>query len=312
MEDKKLKRVFDRVQLPPGREEAMLANLLNEKKEVSTMEQTNRRRFPTVALAAAALVLVLAGTALAAGYFERVKLDLIDDWTDGISREQKEGYAVYMPEGRIPVESLTDELIAACPEKAKQPDTGGYVYFPFKSWSDGEAFLGLELADNARLEQMNKRRIHYCPPGEEREARSHCLLNAGYFEGLPVSLTLSADYEENNCFVQAWAEMAVSGSDDLPGHRDPYGVSAAFQGETDFQEYVTPSGLEVTIYSETVTTDYGKYGIHDRVIYRAHFIKNNALFTVQLLSDEAWQTGRENLEFLDPWDTLIEILDAYE
>lgn len=52
MEDKRLKRVFDQVKLSPEREEAMLADLLNEKKEVSGMKQTNsRHRIPAAATA---------------------------------------------------------------------------------------------------------------------------------------------------------------------------------------------------------------------------------------------------------------------
>lgn len=65
MEDKRLKRVFDQVKLSREREEAMLADLLNEKKEVSGMKQMNRRRIPAAAFVAAVLVIALAGTALA-------------------------------------------------------------------------------------------------------------------------------------------------------------------------------------------------------------------------------------------------------
>lgn len=74
MEDKKLARVFDRVKLSPEREEAMLADLLREKKEASDMKNTENRkhRMPAAALVAAALVVVLAGTAVAAGYSGRL------------------------------------------------------------------------------------------------------------------------------------------------------------------------------------------------------------------------------------------------
>ena len=69
MEDKRLKRVFDQVKLSREREEAMLADLLAEQKEVSGMKQMNsRRRIPAAAIAAAVLVVVLTGTALAAAF----------------------------------------------------------------------------------------------------------------------------------------------------------------------------------------------------------------------------------------------------
>ena len=40
MEDKRLVRMFDQVKLSREREEAMLADLLREKKEVSSMKDT--------------------------------------------------------------------------------------------------------------------------------------------------------------------------------------------------------------------------------------------------------------------------------
>lgn len=312
MEDnKRLSRVFDRVRLSREREEAMLADLLDEKKEVSLMKQTNnRRRFPAAVLAAAALAAALAGTALAAEYFGRVDIDFIGGWTDGVSEVERDAYAVRVPEARVAVESLSEEVLAACPEKAARPNCGGHIYFPFDSWSDGETFLGLELADNARLEGMDKRKIRY-PSNEdpEREEKSHCLADVDYFEGLPVFVRLAASYKENNCMVHAQALVPMAGSGDRLGGE--YGLSVPLEGETDFREYVMPNGTEATIYSQVVAETYPT-GSYDDVIYRAHFIRNGALFCVEIYSTEAWQTGREGQEFLDPWEVLIEILDAYE
>ena len=77
MENRKLNRVFGQVKLSREREEAILADLLREQKEVSSMKQTNRHRIPAAALVAAALVVVLAGTAFAA-VFDLP--DLLADW----------------------------------------------------------------------------------------------------------------------------------------------------------------------------------------------------------------------------------------
>jgi len=110
MEDKRLKRVFDQVKLSREREEAMLADLLNEKKEVSGMKQTkSRRRIPAAALVAAVLVAVLAGSAIAVGHFGQV---------DVVPREQDihgnagSSYNVYGNYDRIQAESLSEEVWA--------------------------------------------------------------------------------------------------------------------------------------------------------------------------------------------------------
>lgn len=67
MRDKKLARVMDQVKLAPERENAILADLLREKKEVAGMKGNRRSRVPAMALVTTVLVaVVLAGTALAA------------------------------------------------------------------------------------------------------------------------------------------------------------------------------------------------------------------------------------------------------
>ena len=105
MEDKRLKRVFDQVRLSQEREEAMLADLLNEKKEVSGMKQTNNRhRIPAAALVAAVLVIALAGTAVAASYFGR--LDVLP--AEG---GYENGYHIWGAYQNIPPERLSKELL---------------------------------------------------------------------------------------------------------------------------------------------------------------------------------------------------------
>lgn len=85
MKDKKLARVMDQVNLSREREEAILEDLLREKKEVSGMKQTNKRRIPAAALVAAVLVMVLAGTALAAGF---VLPEVLSGWFNQTWKEQ--------------------------------------------------------------------------------------------------------------------------------------------------------------------------------------------------------------------------------
>ena len=120
MEDNKLNRVFDRVKLSRSREEAMLADLLREKEEVSSMKQTARRRIPAAALAAA-LIAILAGTALAGSYFGR--LDVTP-----VRGDFKNGYWVTGAYQSIPPERLSEELLeyAARAGRSKELTLGSW------------------------------------------------------------------------------------------------------------------------------------------------------------------------------------------
>jgi len=302
MEDnRKLVRMFDRVKLLREREEAMLADLLTDKKEDLDMNQNRIRRIPAAALAAAVLVIALAGTALAVEYFGKVRIGLIN--FSGNS-DDLTGYTAYMPEGYIRSEDLSDEILAACPD-VSAANGSWLIQLPFDSWSEAEVFLGLELADNSKLEQMPPKKLEYYPDGHNK-ALSPCVMSVNYCpeRRRPSHIGLHTCYQEANCHVRELVSIAV----DSAGEG---GTSVPFCGDTAFQEYVTPSGLEVTIYSEVVTRTYGG-GSYDDTSHVAHFIKNNALFTVRVSTTEAWKIGREGQEFLDPWDMLIEILDAYE
>ena len=139
MEDKRLKRVFDQVKLSPEREETMLADLLAEQKE-DTMKQKNRRRIPAAAIAAAVLVAVLAGTAMA--YFSRVTVAPYGD---------EGGYSVRAETGNVPLSELSEDVL----QRAAEASVSGEL-LPFQSWEEAEEYLGLDIADNARLEQMEK------------------------------------------------------------------------------------------------------------------------------------------------------------
>ena len=89
MANKKLDRVFDRVKLSSQWEEAMLADLLSETKEVAGMNK--KRKISTTALAAAAVAAVLlAGTALAVAFDLP---EILADWF-GQRWEEKSGGAV--------------------------------------------------------------------------------------------------------------------------------------------------------------------------------------------------------------------------
>jgi len=273
MEDnRKLVRMFDRVKLSPEREEAMLADLLTDKKEVSGMKQ-NRRKFPAAALAAAVLVIALAGTALAVEYFGKINIELLD----GFPGEQGEWYGAHMSEGRVPVSCLSDELLAAY----ASADEAGDLYIPFGSRQDVEAFLGFELADNARLEQMPVKNTTHHFDGQSG-TQTPCSVGVTYnSEQIPVVVSMCVHYDEGSHMLVEYIQF---GTDAAPETFAPGGY-APIRGEGDFQEYVTPNGIEVAT-------------VRDDGRYNACFAKDNVCYSIIFGSDN--------------WDTLKEILDAYE
>jgi len=291
MEDKKLNRMFDRVKLSPEREEAMLAGLLTDKKEVSSMKQNRKRRIPAAALAAV-LAVALAGTALAVEYFGKINIELPDDLTGS----QGEWYGAHMSDGRIPVSSLSEELMAAC---TSADESGDAVVLTFGSRLDAEAFLGLELAGNARLERMPVGNVYYLDdttaiqgPGPEDEIRycadaqstiqCPCLVRVTYTpEQVPAYVLIQASYKEGGDLV---SELILFGTDAASDELFP-GLSARIYGGLDSQEYVTPNGIEATVVCD------------DEDGYSAYFAKDNVFYSI---------SG------IDGWDMVKEVLDAYE
>lgn len=275
MEDKRLRRVFDRVKLSREREDAMLANLLREKKEVSNMKNTRKRRLPAAALAAAVLIVVLAGTAIAAEYLGRIDIELLD----GFAGEQGEWYSASMAGERVPADSLSEDIWTA----SASADARGEAHFAFDSRLEAEAFVGLDLADNLRLEQMPTRSVtrHY---DDQPPFQSPCVVGVGYTsERIPAVVSVQTCYEEPECFVSEFVQFGT----DIASEEFAPGVHAPMQSESDFQVYVTSSGMEVSIYSDNTYANYSAY-----------FAKDNVFYSIDVSTDN--------------WDTLIEILDAYE
>lgn len=296
--DKRLRRMFSQVKLDPEREDAMLADLLSGKNEDASAPR-GIRRMPRAALIAAVLVFVLAGTALAA-YFGQVRIEEADQTGRG---KWDGSYYAYASDCVIPLDSLSAEVRNAFPDSTEHSN-----YISFKSWADAEAFLGLELADNIRLDQMAKsKRIQYKPGGDSKlkKAHSHCLMRVN----LPWTISISAYYETTGCVIIEDALIKTDFETDYETG-DPSlqsGWKISYQGDVDFSEYTTPGGLKVSI-CKGVTS----YGNHKRTTYNAYFVKNNAIFRLEVLANQVWNIEQQVYEFLDPWDTLIEILDAYE
>lgn len=297
MEDKKLNRVFDRVKLSHEREEAMLADLLRVKKEVSSMKQINRRRIPVAALVAAVLVIVLAGTAVAVGYFDRLDVS-------PVAGNYENGYNVQGAYQNIPPERLSEELL----ERAARKGTGSEE-LDFNSWSEAEEFLGLEVANNPMLEEMAQ--SEWEPPHEgdatPEDARI-CTVQMYYHQGLPDQILLRGsywiDYFEEGPFgvnVLAFMRVKAEEQEELPVSLGVGGKLENIRAET----YVTPSGMEVAIFTQDGT---GIAAVDNTTFqqsfYTAYFELHNAVFELYTAYNERNADAALNL--------LKQVLDAYE
>ena len=138
MEDKRLKRVFDRVRLSPEREEAILEELLEDRRA-----ERRGGRYRAAALAAAVLAVVLAGTALAAEIIGRVQAELIGPNEAGISTE---GCRLIVNAAPLPLEELSEEALEGFAGSGE-----AYATWYFNSWAEAADFLGLELPRNAMI-----------------------------------------------------------------------------------------------------------------------------------------------------------------
>ena len=284
MEDNRLKWVFDQVKLSPEREEAMLADLLNAKKEVSGMKQMNgRRRIPAAVLVAAVLVVVLAGAAMA--YFSRVTVAPYGD---------EGGYSVRAETGNVPLSELSEDVL----QRAAEASVSGEL-LPFQSWEEAEEYLGLDIADNARLEQMEKSLRAMSVGEDDSPVLAPCLLLLWYYEsGRPDTIDLSACYEEGDSAVNVEAVLLVE-DPDFDWER-PYHFANAVAEMSGAEQYVTPGGLETTIVTSRET-------FREDVVFtkcEAEFVLGRAFFRVWIsVPDGDSVEGSESL--------LKEVLDAY-
>ena len=297
MEDKKLNRVFDRVKLSREREEAMLADLLCEKKEVSSMKNAGSRRriIPAAALVAAVLVAVLAGTAVAQMSSGRLEVS-------PIGGDYENGYNVRGAYQNIPLERLSEELLECAAQTG-----GGSEELVLGSWSEAEEFIGVEVANNPMLEEMAQSEwepLHECDATPEDMRR--CTVRVSCCLGLPNIIWLHADYfgdyfEEGPFGVNVSAFIPVK----TPGHSDrPYTLTNKSGKTISIEDYVTPSGMEVAIFTREGTVRTLDGSSFQQLYYAAYFTINSALFEVDTSFNE--ENADTSLHLLK------QVLDAYE
>lgn len=296
------KNELDRVRLTEDSKRALAESLSRRKAQTGT--RPRRMKVGRIA-AVAAVVCLLAGTAAAVGYFGKVDFEFINNSLTG----NRKGYSVYGSGVNLSVENLSEDVLKLCADIEWSGDkTSDRIDLPFDSWPEAEAYLGIELADNAVMEQLWKYEgLRYwgtAPTGKKEEQSTSCLLSIGVSRGqrLPSHISLSSTAQKGNCF---FIEQSAYLFTDAVGEGERTNITAYLQGESDFEEYVTPNGLEATICLEVIPA-----GNYNQFYYKAFFEKNNALFEVKILSDE--NIPQRYSVYYDPLETLKEILDAYE
>jgi len=271
--EKKYREVFDGVRAS-GR---LRMEVMNMKRE----ETKRVRRIPRAALIAAALVLALAGTAVA--YLSRVTVAPYGD-----------GYSVHAEAGNVPLASLSEVVLQRAANADSRADA-----LPFQSWDDAEAYLGLEIADNARLEQMEKGLWGIDLDEGQGPVMAPCITDLRYSNGLPDTITLTASYVEGDYSVKEEAVLMVED----PGFdaNRAYNFANPMAELHSTEAYVTPSGVEAVIITSRVVfrEDFV------RMEYTAQFVLHQASFSVRISVDEG-KSGGGALTLLK------EILDSYE
>lgn len=255
-------------------------------------EETKRiHRVPKAALIAAALAVILAGTALAAELLGHIQIDLKNPNETNTSGEGYTGGAVYQT---IPAESLSE---AALERAAEMEEICGS--WKFDSWSEAAAFLGLELLHNPKLEEM--------PPAPKRESCSAFVIN--HFgddkeRAIPFFILLSAQYQADGCRITQAANMKFR-DPGCPQYETAFGF-AKHRGETHLEEYTTPSGIEASIV--TTTQKIGASGAVDYTTHTVYWVTDNVLYSLQASIHDPV----DHPDSVHALEILKEVLDAYE
>lgn len=247
----------------------------------NTTNRNTTRRIPAAALLAAVLVIALGGTALA--YLSRVTVTPYGD-----------GYSIQAETGNIPLTSLSENVLQRAANADRRADI-----LPFQSWDEAEAYLGLEIADNATLDQMEKGLWGISLNESEKPVVAPSIMDLRYNNGLPDSITLIASYIEGDFSIKEEAVLMVE--DPAFDEDRTYHFANPIAELNGTETYVTPSGIAVTIITSRAV--YREDFI--RTEYHAQFVLNHASFCVRIGVDE----GKSSEDALV---LLKEILDAYE
>lgn len=275
--------------------------VLNMKREEHAEK---KRRVPAAALVAAALAAVLAGTALAAEYFGWVRIGPISNWLgpDG-QPEDGGGYGIAYETGRFPAENLSEEVFAIGQEI-------GDVHIPrrmiaFNSWAACEEFLDVELANNPRLDQMQKKTVRV-EGADGGLGDVYAYVSLTYAELMPSYVSATAYYGEGP-YISGWQHVQLCTQYAPDGDPEYWDVRIPQNGEEPLtcETYITAGGTEAAIFTDTYDAANSTY-----TDCYASFVKDHMRFGLGVsVRTHAYQepTGAP-----DALELIKEILDAYE
>ena len=313
------KRELDRVRLTEESKQALTESLARRKQNAK-IRPLGLRRIAAIA----AVLCLLAGTAVAAEIVNRVKVDLVDPDESGVSAE---GYSLRVKFSPIPLERLSEEALErfAYGEgdgiyRYEEPDGVTWIS---ASWAEAEAFLGLDVGRNPLLERypaiVGKVKADDTVEGT-------CWVG-GYVvddEGtvIPAGFSLISGYQVEDCLVQVMAELQVDRPAAIAFQGGRAGVEhGAFQyvdagtvegcyttedKQFTAEEYTTASGLTAIIVSRSAAQDYEPDDPDDSEEFlpysTAYFVRDNAWFSIEC-------AGPDHAREIS---LLKEVLDAYE
>lgn len=282
--EKQYRELFDGVRAS----DRLRMEVMNMKRE----ENKRIRRVPRAALIAAALAVILAGTALAAELLGHVQIELKDPNETNTSGDGYTGGAVLQT---IPAESLSE---AALERAAEMEDVLGN--WEFDSWSEAAAFLGLALQSSPKLEEL--------PPVKKKGGCGAMVLThrgEDQQHNIPFFILLSTAYQADGCRITQAAQMKFH-DPGYPQCETSLGFSK-HRGETYLEEYTAHSGIQASIVTNTRKTGAADGGI-DRTTYTAYWVTDNVLYSLQIRT----HGSADYPDSVRAVEILKEILDAYE
>lgn len=287
--------------------------------EVAAMSAARpRRRWLRPALIAACLCLLLVGTAVAVEVLNALNVTEIFS----VARPDGEVVSGYTVQGgivQLPLDKLSDEALDFAAGQMRLPVTKDC-----ESWSAAEKFLGIEVANNSLLDQLEPVASSGYYYGKEHPYRCGVTFSgacaAPSFIHMDVTYAIGADWKaavpENGGYndattVSVSAEIHTDEALDISVDRER---SYYFMGAevTVLEDYLTPSGLAVTIVEELTDDDSTAAAASGRIFtelqntktyYWADFALNGVIFQVFSVN-----TSDPDLAL----ETLKQVLDAYE
>ena len=198
------------------------------------------------------------------------------------------------------------------PEELRADSGGKDRMFGFNSLSEVGEYLGVQLLDNPKLDQLEPYKQPILFNGEAAVKEPYLLM----VHGDPAQvLDLHANYllierrpdpaaqygGEEDYFVQFRSFLYTDAADFQEAERDPRGFYINTKGSAQVEEYVTPNGLVSAIITETGVN----WPDRDYVQQVAYFATDYAYFslTIYYYNDGKAETART---------MLMELLDAFK